>query len=272
MSHRVSKGWSPPVEIAIGHDRHGDQIPCWNPVLFQPKKGGLKLFFKMGTTIAGWKGYEQTSTDNGITWGPSSALPRGFLGPIKDKPIQLSSGRIISGSSEEKGGWRIHFEYSDDEGSTWTRTKTIEAPIGVGAIQPTLLQSANGKVISLGRTDSGKIFYTDSADDGVTWSPLILLDMDNPNSGIDAVTLKSGRFLLVYNNALTKRSPLNIATSIDGRHWEPVLTLERGPGEFSYPAVIQTRDGNVHITYTWNRTHIKHVVLDPKRLDLEKRS
>jgi predicted neuraminidase len=82
------------------------------------------------------------------------------------------------------------------------------------------------------------------------------------------VTLQDGRHLLVYNHTTKGRSPLNVALSADGRAWQAALTLESEPGqEFSYPAVIQTRDGLVHITHTWKRQRIKHVVVDPKKLE-----
>ena len=80
--------------------------------------------------------------------------------------------------------------------------------------------------------------------------------------------LKDGRALLVYNHSSTSRSMLNVAVSRDGEHWQAALVLENQPGEFSYPAVIQTREGLVHATYTWKRERIKHVVIDPVRLDL----
>jgi predicted neuraminidase len=70
----------------------------------------------------------------------------------------------------------------------------------------------------------------------------------------------------VYNHAREGRSPLNVALSRDGRSWDAALALERGPGEYSYPAVIQTADGRVHITYTWRRQRIKHVAIDPAKL------
>ena len=95
--------------------------------------------------------------------------------------------------------------------------------------------------------------------------------LPNPNSGTDAVTLKDGRHLIVYNHIGGepgkwggKRSPLNVAISSDGRTWQGVLVLEDEPNqEFSYPAVIQTSDGLVHITYTWKRQRVRHVVVDP---------
>ena len=96
--------------------------------------------------------------------------------------------------------------------------------------------------------------------------------MPNNNSGIDAITLKDGRHLLVYNNVKplptekegwSARSPLNVAISKDGIEWQPLLVLENEVGsEFSYPYVIQGEDGKVHITYTWKREKIKYVVID----------
>ena len=90
--------------------------------------------------------------------------------------------------------------------------------------------------------------------------------LPNPNSGTDAVTLADGRHLLVYNHTDRGRSPLDVAVSRDGRTWTPVVALETEPGEFSYPAVIQSADGLVHVTWTWNREAIMHAVIDPTKI------
>ncbi|HQI26522.1 MAG TPA: exo-alpha-sialidase, partial [Sedimentisphaerales bacterium] len=105
-----------------------------------------------------------------------------------------------------------------------------------------------------------------SQDGGRSWSRMTLTRLPNPNSGIDAVTLKDGRQLLVFNNTPKGRTPLSVAVSPDGRQWEVKLDLETNPGEYSYPAVIQTSDATVHITYTYLRKSIKHVILDPTKL------
>jgi predicted neuraminidase len=98
---------------------------------------------------------------------------------------------------------------------------------------------------------------------------MTLTSLPNPNSGTDAITLKDGRQLLVYNHTARGRTPLNVAISEDdGKTWKAAAILEAEPGEYSYPAVIQTTDGRVHITYTWKRERVKHVVLDPKKLVL----
>ena len=121
--------------------------------------------------------------------------------------------------------------------------------------------------MAIGRTQVGRIFATSSTDDGLAWSPLTLLDVPNPNSGIDAVTLKDGRQLLVFNDSKKGRGELSVAVSKDGTKWQSELVLEdQAKGEYSYPAVIQTSDGLVHITYTWRRLLVKHVVIDPSKL------
>ena len=70
------------------------------------------------------------------------------------------------------------------------------------------------------------------------------------------------------HRANSGRSPLNVAVSGDGKAWQAALVLEDQPGEYSYPAVIQTADGLVHITYTWKRQRVKHVTVDPAKLIL----
>jgi predicted neuraminidase len=147
----------------------------------------------------------------------------------------------------------------------------------IGPIQPCLLFHSDGKLQALGRTKADKIFETRSADNGKTWSRISLTALPNPDSGIDAVTLQDGRQLLVYNHNVRTgsrnkgRSPLNIAISLDGEIWQAAVVLEddpAAPNGFAYPAVIQTRDGLVHITYTWERKRIKHIVVDPQQLTM----
>jgi predicted neuraminidase len=265
LARRVGGKWTAPVEVANGMQPDGQPLPCWNPVLFKPKTGALTLYYKVGANTHEWWGEVIASGDAGATWGKPRKLPAGILGPIKNKPIQVANGTIISPSSTESADtppkWRIHFERSSDRGATWTTAAPPDAAIN--AIQPTLFVQPDGKLQALVRTQSGKVFETLSADAGATWSTLAPTELPNPNSGIDGITLRDGRELLVFNRSDTERTPLNVAVSADGKTWRDILVLEKDPGEYSYPAVIQTRDGLVHITYTWKRRRIKHVVLDP---------
>lgn len=273
VSRHVDGGWTPPVEVATGVQADGTRHPTWNPVLFQPADGPLMLFYKVGPNPREWWGMRIVSRDGGRTWSEPERLPDGIIGPVKNKPVVLANGHVVSGSSTEHDGWRVHFERSTDGGATWTRTPAVHDGRAVAAIQPSILIHPDGRLQAIGRTRQDRIFTIESHDGGRNWGPIGLLDLPNPSSGTDAVTLADGRHLLVYNHTSSAdgdddRSTLNVAVSRDGRSWRAVTVLEHEPGaEFSYPAVIQTADGRVHVTYTWHRTRVRHVVLDPAQLD-----
>lgn len=264
VSRFVGTSWTEPVEVANGIQSTTLRYPCWNPVLFQPKEGPLWLFYKVGKDVENWWGMIITSDDQGQTWSQPRKLPDGILGPIKNKPVQLKSGEILCPTSTEDHGWRVHFERSNDMGKTWTATAPLNDPATISAIQPSILFHKDGTLQAIGRTKQKKLFSISSSDEGRTWGEMTLTSLPNPNSGTDAVTLEDGRQLLVYNHIPSKRSPLNVAVSANGKDWEAALVLESEPGEYSYPAVIQARNGFVHIVYTWKRKKIRHVVVDPK--------
>lgn len=271
MSMHTAGRWTRPVEVANGAQPDGTRYPTWNPVLFRMTDGATRLFYKVGPSPQRWWGMVRTSRDSGRTWGPPERLPDGILGPVKNKPVRLADGTIVSGSStetpERPSRWRVHFERSDDAGRSWTVVRPATSPgAELDAIQPSILIHRGGRLQALGRSRSGRVFETWSEDGGRSWSALALTVLPNPSSGIDALTLRDGRHLIVYNHTARGRSPLNIALSRDGRSWEAALVLEDEEGEYSYPAVIQASDGLVHVTYTWRRGLIKHVVIDPEAL------
>ena len=274
LSRKEKSGWTKGVEVANGVQLDGTRHPTWNPVLFQPRGGPLMLFYKVGPSPENWWGMLRTSTDAGRTWSAPRRLPDGILGPIKNKPVQLADGTILSPTSseteEEPSRWRVHFERSSDGGKTWSKTEPLNDGLTMAAIQPSILfreKIGGDRLLALGRSRQGKVFSTSSDDGGRTWTALSLIDdLPNPSAGTDALTLPDGRHLIVYNPVPRGRTPLAIATSRDGRTWTRVLTLEDQPGEYSYPAVIRTKDGRLHVTYTWKRQRIKHVVVDPAKL------
>jgi predicted neuraminidase len=269
LSRHEGGKWTPPVEVANGVESATMRYPCWNPVLFQPRAGPLLLFYKVGRTPGSWWGMLMTSADRGRTWSKPRRLPDGILGPIKDKPVQLGSGDILCPSSTENKGRRVHFERTSDLGQTWQATEPVNDGREIGAIQPTILLHRDGRLQALVRTGQGRVGQVWSEDQGRTWGKMTLTSLPNPNSGIDAVTLTDGRHLLVYNHTARGRSPLNVAVSTNGTDWQAALVLENTPGEYSYPAVIQTRDGKVHITYTWKRQRVRHAVVAPDQLALQ---
>lgn len=283
ISHKFNGKWTPVVEVANGVQSPDLRYPTWNPVLFQPKDGDLLLFYKVGPSPSQWWGMLTTSSDGGWNWTEPKRLTddkgRVLIGAVKNKPIQLDDGTILAPSSREDGGWRAHIEASHDNGKTWTTlTGSLNDPNRLRAIQPTLLTYSDERIQMLCRAREGNILEAWSDDGGKTWSPMQPMVLPNPNSGIDGVTLADGRQLLVYNHS-TRNQPgmghkgrgiLNVALSRDGKNWEAALVLdyedEQGR-QFSYPSVIQTADGLVHIVYTWHRLRIKHVVLDPAKLE-----
>ena len=274
-----SKDWTAPVKVADGvgvingnqlSNEPGQREACWNPVLFETPKGELQLYFKIGPNVAGWKGWRVTSKDGGKTWSRREKLPDDIYGPIKNKPV-LVGNRLIAPTSDERNGWKIYFELSDDMGKTWRRSAFVEADAGVKAIQPTIIQLPDGRLQALCRTRSRHIGVTYSSDNGETWSKLQLIDTPNNNSGIDAVILQDGTYAMICNDwpiEPTKekgaRTPLSILRSTDGIHWNHWITLEDSPIlQYSYPSIIQSRDGHIHVVYTWRRQRIKHVELIP---------
>jgi hypothetical protein len=275
---RKPKGgeWQAPVSVSDG----GGET-CFNPVLVQLKGGDIQIYYCNPNIDTG---QVITSSDNGHTWSEPRQLPEGFVGPIVNQPVYMEDGTIIAGSSlQGDPGKRIHVERSTDNGKTWTKIGPISDPAHTKykIIQPTILVHSQNRLQILARVNTSgpesKLAQTWSEDGGLTWSPVTDTTLPNNNSAIDAVTLDDGRFLLVYNHS-TREDPiggrkgrgiLTVAVSEDGLNWEAAAVLEYRTGnvQYSYPAVIQTRDGLVHVTYSWHRKRIKHVVIDPKLLE-----
>lgn len=242
--------------------------PHWNPVLFAPGDGAVRLFFKAGDTFDNWMTWVAESRDGGTTWSRSRELvpgDKGGRGPVKNKPIVLSDGSWLAPASLEKGGvWSVFIDRSADGGRAWKASAPPELDrsviVGQGVIQPALWESAPGVVHMLMRSSCGFICRSDYSDGGRTWSPIRKTDLPNNNSGIDLAKGLDGRLILVCNPVSKDwgpRSPLSIFSSGDnGESWIRIHDLEVGDGEFSYPAVIPVGKGFAG-TYTWQRKRIE---------------
>lgn len=262
--------WKKPVLIDTGLAENKELYPCWNPVLFQSMEGTLSLFYKVGPSPREWWGMVKTSDDMGKTWSKGIRLPQDILGPIKNKPVQLADGTILSPSSTETRtseglNWKVHIEKSVDDGKSWTKIP-IDQQSPYDVIQPSILVLEDQRLQILCRSRDNAVMQAFSEDQGSTWSPVTPTELPNPNSGTDALTLSNGQHLLVYNptkRGKNGRAKLAVAISQDGVDWKDVVMLEdQKNGEFSYPAVIESSDGKIHISYTYNRKNIKHVVLE----------
>ncbi|MCA9023731.1 MAG: exo-alpha-sialidase [Planctomycetaceae bacterium] len=265
LSRFDGQQWSTPEEVATGAEDESQDYATWNPVLFESADGVLHLFYKVGPTPRTWWGRQMTSSDGGETWSASVRLPDPILGPIKNPPVQLANGTIVSPSSTESNDpvpvWQVHFEISNDNGQTWQKVGPVDSN-GFSAIQPTILVHPDGRLQALCRSREDVIVETWSDDNGETWSPLEATALPNPSAGIDGATLSDGRFALAYNPTTTGRTPLVVALSHDGIVWDEITVLEDTPGQFSYPTLIQTDDGRLHVTYSWQIEAIRHAVIE----------
>lgn len=269
FSYRSKSGWSKPVRITAD-----ENLPHWNPVLYKKEDGSIVLFFKVGKKIPSWQTYYSVSKDCGRTWSKPVQLVEGDIsggrGPVKNKPIRLSNGRIIAPSSKEQNDicqifddCQVFADISDDDMASWKRTDFVERPVRYGKtvqmIQPTLWESEAGKVHMLVRTNSRYIYRSDSSDNGSTWCKAYKTGLFNNNSGIDAAVTECGDLWLVSNPVKEnwgERTPLTVVCSHDnGVTWEQGIVLESMPGEYSYPSVIADKN-ELLITYTWNRKKI----------------
>lgn len=275
-ARRDENGWCEPQKVS-----YAARIPHWNPVLFLRKNGEICLFFKVGKNIPPWRTFVSVSTDNGKTFGKPYELVAGDRsggrGPVKNKCIRLSDGRILAPLSTENRGWNCFVDISFDDGVTWRKSPKVrterEAPIlnslnnyttnKIPMIQPTLWESENGKVHMLTRTPVGRIYRSDSDDYGESWCEAYATDLPNNNSGIDLVKTPDGSLYLLSNPVEEnwgERSPLTLQKSVDnGATWETVLTLEeeKKDSEFAYPA-IEYLDGCLHVTYTYERLNVAY--------------
>lgn len=263
--------------------------PHWNPVLFQLDADTIALFYKVGRKISRWRTMVRLSTDGGETFSAEAELvpgDEGGRGPVRAKPIRLSSGAIVAPASTEDGPWRAFVDRSED-GRRWERTNLIEVehfcgdgreggaqsdiPVseqsfgGRGVIQPTLWESTPGVVHALMRSSEGRIYRADSWDDGRSFSAAYATKLPNNNSGIDVTRLSDGRLVLLFNPVETNwgpRTPMRLAISEDnGANFRTLMDLDSGDGEFSYPAIISD-DARVYLTYTYKRENIAYWEID----------
>lgn len=257
--------------------------PHWNPVLMVKENGELILFYKVGRSISEWRTMVMRSSDNGQTWSKATELvpgDRGGRGPVRNKVIVLSDGTWLAPGSLEDGIWTAFVDRSTDEGRSWMKSREIkidgsdrfqiqkvESDIqvseqsfyGRGVIQPTLWESAPGRVHMLLRSSEGFIYRSDSEDGGCTWTKAYPTSLPNNNSGIDVTRMADGTLILCYNPVYKNwgpRTPLALTVSRDnGDTWSKPHLLEDGEGEFSYPAII-SQGNDVFLTYTWKRESI----------------
>jgi len=282
---KIKQKWEiPQVRLDIPNQSQG------NAVLFINRKNRIYLFnnsihreWRKFPRLWNWALTDNKfmySDDLGETWSENSPLFPNKIGwNFKNKAIYLEDGTVLF-SMYDDFYFKSYILISKDDGKNWEISEPIEIsphpstikdyffqlvdkliPI-YGNIQPSLIEKNNGDILAYLRPKNlNKILLSISKDGGKTWSDTEKTSLKNPQSGIDAVKLANGNFVLVYNKSENSRSVLNLILSEDeGKTWgfEKILEQEKGE-EFSYPAIIQDKEGFIHITYTYKRECIKHI-------------
>ncbi len=268
--------WTAARKVAAGAGEDGGEVAACDPVLHRGRDGELFLFFSVGPSPPGRWAEMMVSRDNGVSWGGRRRLPGEMKGPSRNRPLHAAGGGMIIPSDREgKGGIReIWMETGDERFRSWSSTRVAD-PGNLQASQPALVPYRHGGILALCRTAAGQIARTTSEDSGVSWGPLEPTGMPMIDSALDAIALREGGYLLAYNpgkapenpgdtDPREPRCPLVVSFSADAGVWETIATLESRPTRwgYAYPSLLQTIDGRVHVTYTWNRGRIRHVVLE----------
>lgn len=260
-SSRLARGgdsWAEPQIIADTPDQSEG-----NPVLWVDPGGSVWLFYvtMYGSSWNDCKIKYKISEDHGRTWGEEVVLRDELGWMTRNSPLVLGDEEVLLPVYNEVN-WHSMVIITKDWFRTWKAYGDLDSP--GGAIQPTVVRREDGSLLMYMRTDADRIWMSESRNEGRSWSAAVPTDLNNPNAAVCLLKLESGRLALAFNDSTSDRNPLNIALSKnDGRTWPWWRIVEGGegkPGSFAYPFLAQSDDGRIHVTYTYNRDTIKHVV------------
>lgn len=251
-----------------------------NPLLFADTSGTLWLVY-VTVAVGGWSGSSLNvaiSADRGATWTVGQRLT---LSPffnvaelVKNAPVPLDDrGWAVPMYHELVSTFAEVLWLHETNGEIVATKSRMSA--GWFGYQPALTQLSAGRALAILRDDGATraLSIARTEDAGRSWSQPEGLTLPNPDSGLDGIRLQDGRLLLAFNDSTTGRENLRLAMSSDeGRTWTRIATLaEEAGADFSYPFLMQTRNGDVHAVYTWHRKAIKHVVFNVAWLDQRRR-
>jgi predicted neuraminidase len=281
---RGSGRWSEPQLLASDPER-AEQ----NPVLAQDAAGTVWLFHPSNTP------HDQktarlvvrTSRDRGRTWSEPRTLIEGPGIFVRNPPLALPDGSWLLPAYWCRAGGELSTVLISEDGGTGWREHAL--PDAAHLVQMTAVRREDGSLFAMFRSRAAdRIHAAESFDLGRSWTPLTRTELPNNNSAVQLTRLASGAIALVYNDASLERdqfrwvgegpgrrkkalrTPLTLALSEDGgRTWPYRRDVQRADEEYrenelgySYPSVLQTRDGRLHLAYSYLRKTIKHVRLD----------
>lgn len=255
----------------------GSEAPVWDwqdNILLNPgdefEAEVKKRFKEMPDLHRGWATYA-AKYDDMIIDASRDRKKRTTGWMTRIKPLVYPNGKILLPLYSDGFNFSL-VGISEDHGNTWKPSLPI---VGRGPIQPALIQKKDGTLVAYMR-DSGDapnhVHTSESKDGGKTWSASVLTDIPNTAS-VEMLSLKDGRWVFLGNTQSDGRYRITLMISADeGKTWTKKINLEdkpKGEGSFSYPSLIQTEDGMLHMTYTAqaskNAKSIKYVVVNPDK-------
>jgi predicted neuraminidase len=266
------RNWSTPEKLFRDPER-----PVGNAVIFlDPSQRVWILWGRLEASqpLLGHTGWAETrlmyrvSNNNGKTWSKDALFPMDTTGWLpRNLPITLPGGELLVPLSDERNDMDLSFFVkTKDSGKTWVRSQNIPNTNKSGE-QPTAAPRPDGSLMAFLRLRP-RLLQSESTDGGLSWMPAHETELRCPDAAICLRALRNGHLLLVHNDSDTARTPLSIRRSLDGgKTWSAPLMLESNPGEYSYPSVLQSADGLIHIIYTYRRYAIKHVEIDENWLE-----
>jgi predicted neuraminidase len=256
----------------------GNDAPVWewqDNILLKPDESFVKevekKFKEMPESQAGWAAYAP-QYDDMILSASKDLMKRSFGWMTRIHPITLQSSRILLPLYSDGFNFSM-VAISDDDGTTWRSSLPI---VGRGPIQPALAVRIDGTIVAYMR-DSGdapnRVHISTSADNGESWSLSKKTDIPNEAS-VELCVLKDGKWAFLGNDINDGRYKFSLYLSDDeGLTWKWKFAVENDmerKGSFSYPCLIQTNDGLLHMSYSYSlgtgKKTIKHVVIDPKKV------
>ena len=249
------------VKYMVSSDYENADVPVWQKsTTLEPRFEGLE---EIVTSIS-----VEDSVKDGISAEELAIAREKIKNPetlregwmTRVHPLIRSDGTLLLPLASE------HYEIAamaltNDGGESWT----FSAPVpDTGVEQPSVVELPGGRMLAYLRTlgVEHSIEQTESLDGGMTWAPTTVTGLLHPQSGIEAIQLRSGRLALVYNDKYDDpRDSLAVSISEDeGKTWRWTRHLENTAGErFDYPSLIQAKDDSLHVTYSHNTESIKHV-------------
>ncbi len=225
--------------------------------LIRLKDNSIALFYLRKNSETDCRMYLRISKDEAKTWSKPSLCfkdQRGYYVVNNDRVIMLTNGRLIIPAAMHNDPVQKKFAnsaaimcyYSDNDGKTWKRSKTIIKNDKVVLQEPGIVELKDGRLMLFCRTTSGYQYVSYSEDKGESWSDCIQSQIISPLSPASIERIPAtGDLLMVWNNTKPEsgkegmRTPLNTAVSgDDGKSWRFIRTLENDPdGWYCYTAI-----------------------------------